>query len=113
MHELALANCVVEAIEAEARRQSFARVETVVLEVGALSCVDPHALEFGFEAAIRGTIADGARLEIVTPPGEAQCFGCGGQVQVARRGDPCPACGSYQLLVNGGEDLRIKALEVL
>ncbi|MDU6673245.1 MAG: hydrogenase maturation nickel metallochaperone HypA, partial [Bradyrhizobium sp.] len=26
--------------------------------------------------------------------------------------DPCPACGSHQLQVTGGEDMRVKELEV-
>lgn len=112
MHEMALAQSVMDAIEAEARRQAFSRVDRVVLEVGALSCVDPHALEFGFEAVTRGTLANGARLDILTPPGEAQCFGCGRTVLLARKGEACPECGSYQLVVSGGEELKIKALEV-
>lgn len=113
MHEMALAKSVVDAIEAEARRSAFSRVERVVLEVGALSCVDPHALEFGFEAVTRGTRAEGAALEIRTPPGQARCFGCDKDVAIVRQGEGCPDCGSHQLLVTGGEELKIKALEVI
>lgn len=112
MHELDLARSVVDAIQTEASRQSFSRVDRVVLEVGALSCVDPHALEFGFDAATRGTLVEGAALEILSPPGMAQCFGCGRTVKLAQKGDPCPECGSYQLVVSGGEELKIKSLEV-
>lgn len=112
MHELDLARSVVDAIENEAARQSFSKVERVVLEVGALSCVDPHALEFGFDAATRGTLVEGATLKILSPPGEAQCFGCGNTVSLTRKGDPCPECGSHQLVVSGGEELKIKSLEV-
>lgn len=113
MHEMALAASVVEAIEAHAAREAFTKVERVVLEVGALSCVDPHALEFGFEAVTRGTCVEGARLDIETPPGQAQCFGCGSTVTIARKGDGCPECGSYQLVVSGGEELKIMSLEVM
>lgn len=112
MHEMDLARSVVDAITTEAARQSFTTVQKVVLEVGALSCVDPHALEFGFDAATRGTLVEGAALEILSPPGQAQCFGCGQTVSLARKGDACPSCGSYQLVVSGGEELKIKSLEV-
>ena len=42
MHEMSLAASVVESIEKEAVRQAFHKVERIVLEIGALSCVDPH-----------------------------------------------------------------------
>jgi len=113
MHEMSLASSVVEAIETEARKAQFRKVERIVLEIGALSCVDPHALEFGFDAVSRGTCAEGAALEFVTPPGLAQCFGCAGTVEIARKGEACPECGSHQLVVTGGEELKIKSLEVV
>ncbi|MEM8800653.1 MAG: hydrogenase maturation nickel metallochaperone HypA [Pseudomonadota bacterium] len=113
MHELSLATSVVDAITSQAARGDFRRVEKIILEIGALSCVDPRALEFGFEAATGGTCAEGAALEILTPPGEAQCFGCGGLVTITRAGTPCPDCGSHQLVVTRGDELKIKALEVI
>ncbi len=113
MHEMALAQSVVEAIEAQAGRHAFNRVERIVLEVGALSCVDPHALEFGFEAVSRNTLAQGARLEIRTPPGRARCFGCDQDVEIARRGDGCPLCGSHQLVVTSGDEMKVKEMEVV
>lgn len=112
MHELALAHGVIEALESEARAQAFTRVNRVVLEVGAFSCVDPDALAMGFDAASRGTLAEGAALDVRTPPGRARCFECGTQMLLAKRGDPCPACGSQRVFVTGGEELTIKELEV-
>lgn len=113
MHEMSIAESVVDAITVEAARSAFCRVEKVVLEVGALSCVDPHALQFGFDAATRGTCAEGAALEIKTPAGQAQCFGCGQEVVIARKGLACPECGSHQLVVTHGDELKIKSLEVV
>ena len=113
MHEMSLAQGVIDAIDAYAKRDPFERVSRVVLEVGALSCVDPRALEVSFDAGSRATRAEGAALEIRTPPGRASCFGCGKTVEIARRGDPCPQCGSHQLVVQGGEELKIKELEVV
>ncbi len=113
MHEMSLAQGVIEAVEAQAGPGAFSRVERIVLEVGALSCVDPHALEFCFGAVSKDTLAEGAALEIRTPPGTAHCFGCEADVTIARRGEGCPVCGSYQLVVTGGEDLKVKEMEVV
>ncbi|MBK8175148.1 MAG: hydrogenase maturation nickel metallochaperone HypA [Rhodospirillales bacterium] len=112
MHELALCQSVVDVVLEQARQYRFDRVETVRLEIGALSCVAPDALDFCFAAVARGTIADGARLEILAVPGEAWCLDCGMTVPLGDRAAACPRCAGYRLQVTGGEGMRIKDLEV-
>ncbi len=112
MHELTLSRNMVEIIEREAVRQSFQRVETVRMEIGALSCVEPEALRFCFGTVTRGTVAEGARLEIIVMPAEARCRDCGAEHAVDRWGAACQACGSHLLDLNGGDRMRIKDLEV-
>ncbi len=112
MHELALAQSVVRIVEEEAARRDVNAVTAVILEVGALSCVDPHALDFSFGAATRGTIAAGASLKIERTAGAARCFDCDREVEVTTRAAACPHCGSHKLMITGGDDLRVKAVEV-
>jgi hydrogenase nickel incorporation protein HypA/HybF len=112
MHEMSLCEGIVQILEVNAARQGFARVKTVWLEIGALSGVEPEAMRFGFDAVTRGTLAERAGLEIVEVPGEAWCLQCAKTVAVQQRFDACPDCGSYQLQVTGGEQMRIKELEV-
>lgn len=111
MHELALARSLIQIIEDEAVSRTLTKIDAVIIEIGALSCVDPHALEFSFDAVARGTVAAGARLEIQTPPGRARCFACEAEVDITARGDSCPACGSHQLFVMGGDDMIVKSME--
>ncbi|ANW03242.1 hydrogenase maturation nickel metallochaperone HypA [Bradyrhizobium icense] len=112
MHEMALCEGIVEIVEEEARRRSFSRVKTVCLEIGALSHVAPEAMKFCFAAVAARTIADGAVVEVVELPGVAWCMACSRSVEIAQRDDPCPCCGSYQLQVTAGEEMRVKELEV-
>lgn len=112
MHEAALAQGIVEIVEEQARAGAFTRVRRVCVEIGRLSHVEPAALAFGFEAASAGTVAEGARLDIVEPPGRGHCMSCGEVATVEARGDPCPACGSHQWLLIGGDEMRVKELEV-
>jgi len=112
MHELALCQSVVETLRRQAAVHHFARVTNVRLEVGALSCVAPDAIAFCFEAATRGTLAEGARLELLRLPGEAWCLECDASVAVAERHDPCPRCGGYRLRITQGDEMRIKDLDV-
>ena len=112
MHEMALAEGMLEIVEDAARRNAAERVRTVWLELGALSHVEPQALRFCFDAVTRGGVADGATLEIVTLPGRAWCMPCAVQVPLARLGEPCPRCGSHQLEVVAGEDMRVKEIAI-
>ncbi len=112
MHELSLCEGVLQILQNSAREQGFQRVKRVWLEIGGLSGVEPDAMRFNFDAVTRGTLADHAGLEIIDVPGQAWCMPCGKTVPVENRFDPCPTCGSYQLQVVSGEDMRVKELEV-
>lgn len=112
MHEMSLADGVVRIIEQQARQHGFAKVLVVRLEIGQLAHVDPDALAFCFEAVAKGSKAEGARLEIEHTKGLVWCFGCSRQVEIKAWGQPCPACGGYDLKDGGGQDMRIKDLEV-
>jgi hydrogenase nickel incorporation protein HypA/HybF len=109
---MAISQGLIELIEGQRREHGFARVERVVVELGALSHVEPEALGFCFDAAARGTVVEGAALDIETLPGRGYCMQCEKSVSVAARGEACPSCGSYQVLVQGGEEMRLKELEV-
>jgi hydrogenase nickel incorporation protein HypA/HybF len=112
MHEMSLAQGVLELIEDSARGQHFSRVRCVFLEIGALAGVEPEALSFCFDAVTRGSIAEGAALEIVTVPGTGWCVECGKTVAIAERHAACPVCGNFGLAPNGGTEMRVKELEV-
>jgi hydrogenase nickel incorporation protein HypA/HybF len=112
MHEMALAESIVEIAEAAAREHGAARVTEVRVEIGALSHVERDALSFCFDAVTRGGIAQGARLAFVATPGAAWCMPCGETVTIERRGDACPRCGSHQLEVTGGDRMRVKDIAV-
>ena len=112
MHELALCESILQIMEDNAQSQGFSRVKRVRLEVGALSCVEKDALGFNFEVVTRGSLAEGAALELVDVPGEGWCLPCARPVTVTSLVDYCPHCGSGQVQVTGGEELQIRDLEV-
>lgn len=112
MHEMSLAESVLSIAEQAARAQGFARVRTVWLEIGALAQVEPEAMRSCFVAVARDSIAQGARLEILSTPGRAWCAACSRNVAVRGLLDECPACGNPHLQVIGGREMRVKELEV-
>jgi hydrogenase nickel incorporation protein HypA/HybF len=112
MHEASLAGGVLQLVEDTAAREGFRRVLALRLEAGQLAGVDARALRFALESLAPGTLLHGAAIEIEEPPGAAWCLGCGQSVALAQRGDPCPACGSYQLQATGGTELRVLDMRV-
>ena len=112
MHEMALAESMVAIVEEAARRNGAVRVASVRLELGALAHVEQDALSFCFDAVTRGGAAAGARLDVVVMPGAAWCMRCSERVPLLRLGDACPRCGSYQLQVVEGEDMRVAEIEI-
>lgn len=108
MHEMAITQSVLDAVCDHAAGR---RVHSVALEVGALCAVVPDSMQFCFELAAEGTVADGARLDIAIRPGSAHCHGCGTDFPLC---DPillC-ACGSADVEVRTGRELRILSMEV-
>lgn len=112
MHEMSLCEGVLRILEDNARSQCYRQVKAVWLEIGDLAGVETGALRFGFDVVTRGTLADKARLEIIGVPGEAWCMQCSRTVPVKQRFDACPHCGSYQLQVTGGDEMKVRELEV-
>ena len=112
MHELSLSQGMLDIIEQQAATSGFESVRVVHLEIGALSCVERQALEFCFESVTRGSIADGAGLEITDVAGAAWCWDCEAVVALTRRGEACERCNGYRLKIEDGERVRIVELEV-
>ncbi len=112
MHEMSLCEGVLQVLQSEAQQQHFERVKKVWLEIGELSSAEPDAMLFCFDVVVQGSVAEGAQLEIIRTPGEAWCMQCAKTVRVKQRFDECPDCGSYQLQVTGGDEMKIKQLEV-
>ncbi|MDP1679997.1 MAG: hydrogenase maturation nickel metallochaperone HypA, partial [Candidatus Nitrotoga sp.] len=70
MHEMSLAESVLQIIEDAARKQGYTRVKTVWLEIGQLACVEQESLRFCFDVVMRDSIAHEARLEITETAGQ-------------------------------------------
>lgn len=113
MHEVSLCENILDILKTQAAADHFSKVKRVAVEIGPLSCVEPEALQFGFDAVMKGSLADGAQLEIRSTAAQALCLSCFKTVAVKARFDTCPECGSEALQVTSGEELKIRELEVV
>ena len=108
MHELGIADGIVQIC---AERAEDARVIRVRVEIGELTAVLPDALRFCFDVCARGTVVEGAVLEIDETPARAVCGHCAREVVLSRPAGRC-ACGCANLRVIAGEELKVKEMEL-
>jgi hydrogenase nickel incorporation protein HypA/HybF len=109
MHELAIAESIVDVALRHARDRPVARVE---LKVGHLRQVVPAALTFAFELLAEGTALQGAELTIETVPAAGRCRRCHTETELKDFPLQCESCGGFELDVLRGEELLVDALEL-
>jgi len=111
VHELGIANEILDAALSEADRHAAKKVTSIRLRVGVLRAIEPENLSFLFEHLARGTPADGARLEIVEESIRVDCPECGLSEAHAFTFE-CPRCHGPNVSVTGGDALSILSLEI-
>lgn len=112
MHELAIAQGLVDEAERVATENAASRIDHVVVRVGALSGVEPGLLARAFTVARSGSRAANATLEIETAPIEVRCRTCGCRSTVDQNRLLCTGCGDWHVDVVSGEDLLLVRLEL-
>ena len=108
MHELSLAEAVVDIPVRHARGRRVVKVE---LSVGHLRQVVPEALRFAFELLSSGTVLEGAELAIEQVPARGVCRRCATETRLDGLPWGCGACGDHDLEIVAGEELLVQALE--
>jgi len=112
MHELAIAQSVVVAVEAKAAECNAARVKGVRLKIGEASSVVTDSLTFCFEmlASLDPTLA-GAQLFIDIVPHRAHCRHCASEFSVKNFVAQCPTCKEWSNEIVSGTELQVLEME--
>ena len=112
MHELSIANSILEAVRKERERLNGARVTKVGVRIGELAGVDAEALSFGFEVLVKDTDLEPLTLEIESTSRRHECAHCKRVFTVVDYQVACPACGVMETRCIGGDELELAFLEV-
>ncbi len=112
MHEIGIANSIIEAGQIEAARRVGSKLVRIGIRIGTLAGVDSDALRFAFTALTQGTELDAVDFEIQSCPRRNRCFDCDEVFETALYSDSCPCCGSGKSILVGGEELDLAYVEV-
>ena len=113
MHELYLAESILNIVQDYAAKQRFSKVNSISLSYGRLSCIESKSLQFAFEVQSKETLAEKASLDFKILPAVIHCFSCEKDLEVEIYSAICPNCeGEEVILVGGTEELQILEMDV-
>ncbi len=112
MHELSIAQAIVDSAREQASLHAGRRVLRIGVRVGEISGVAAEALEFCFALTTKDTDLDGAALDVEQVPVRFRCAACEHEFHPVEFLADCPACGSTGASMVAGDELALAFLEL-
>ena len=112
MHEMSLAQALVDQVTELAEKDGCQRILSIDVSIGALSGVMRESLEFCFPVVARGTALEGTTLNVTEVPLKAECGDCHRITNPEPFEVACSHCGSMNLVLLEGRDFKLVSLEV-
>jgi hydrogenase nickel incorporation protein HypA/HybF len=110
MHELSIAQNIIEIVKDHAEKNHASRVIEVDLDIGTISGVIPETLEFAMDIAVKNTIMEGAIIKMNIFQAKAKCLSCEKDFEMDDIYTMCPNCGSMQYNIIQGKELKVRSI---
>jgi hydrogenase nickel incorporation protein HypA/HybF len=95
-----------------ARQRGAATVDSITVEIGPLSGVEPEQLRRAFAVMRTGSGSASAELVIETAAVEVRCLSCGADSETLVNRLVCRACGGFRTRLIAGDELRLRRIEL-
>lgn len=112
MHELSIAQALVERVARIAGEQHAEYATHIRIRIGPLSGVEAELLASAFPLAAAGSLAEHARLDILQAPVRVRCQTCGAESDATANRLLCGACGDWHTQVISGDELILESVEL-
>ena len=109
MHETLLAKDLLRVVLERAEGARVLEVKGTIAETEALR---PDVLDFHFQAHARGTLAEGARLDLRLVHVRARCGRCGHEYRPDHHATVCPRCSCAEAELLGATGVSLDSMEV-
>ncbi len=111
MHELGIAQEMLKVAFEYAAKNNAARIAAFNIEISAAADESEDSLRFHFDHLTRGTIAEGARIEITRVPVMAKCLDCGNEFGLGSPEQVCPRCASAHVRALPQDEFRLVSID--
>lgn len=115
MHELSMAQGIINAVLDTAQENNATEVNKVTVEVGRLAMINPEQLQFILGVLIENTIMEDSEIVFEEIPAEIQCLDCGFTGEAILDDSDhyaplvkCPECDSLKVDTLNGKDIVVK-----
>jgi len=112
MHELAIAQAILDRAQAASEGNGGARVLKIGLRIGAISGVEADALTFGIEALSKDTPFAGVVLEVEHCKRKQRCAACAAEFEPEGFSTSCPTCKGDESICIAGKELDVTFFEL-
>jgi hydrogenase nickel incorporation protein HypA/HybF len=112
MHELSIAQNILEIVRQNVPANAESSVKVVRVRIGEMAGVVPDSLEFCFTAIVKDTSFPDAVLAIERVPFILVCSSCGKRFRSEAGLAVCPSCGSLVTTVVSGTELQVVEIEL-
>ena len=119
MHELSMAQGIINAVLETAQQNNATEVNEITVEVGRLAMINPEQLEFILGVLVDNTILEDAKIIFEEIPAEIDCFDCKFHGEAILDDSDhyaplvkCPKCDSLSVDVINGKDIIVKNIVI-
>ena len=112
MHELGIAQEMLKIALDYAAKNKATRIAQFSVAMSASADESEDSLRFHFDHLTRGTMAEGARVDITRVPGQARCLECGNDFAWTMDTLNCPHCSSARIRVLPQDEFQLTSIEV-
>lgn len=119
MHELSMAQGIINAVLKTAEENDAIEVNEVTVEVGRLAMINPEQLQFILGVLVENTIMEDAEIKFENIPAEIQCYDCDfkGEAIIDDKDHyaplvKCPECDSLKVETLNGKDIIVKNISI-
>jgi hydrogenase nickel incorporation protein HypA/HybF len=95
-----------------AAKNNATRITQFSVTMSAASDESEDSLRFHFDHLTRGTLAEGARVDISRVPLQAQCLECGDDFSLTTEATTCPQCSSARVRALPQDEFKLTSIDV-
>lgn len=112
MHELSIAQSIIDIVNQYLPNENFHSVKSVNIKVGKFSNILVDSLEFCFDALIKDTPLQGATLKIKNIPVQIKCSKCQKISEIEPPIFLCPNCSNNSIKIISGTEMQVEDIEL-